>query len=235
MIYRLEGARIGCIAALVVAAATLSGCGTAPTSLRPVAQPAALKLQSPVRWVRPMTFNDLQEYLAPGIYAAVGESDEGTYYLGPSPCLAETYVPKDRAVQPKNSVARNCGIFVPRASVRPPTVFFVADGAWNLKEFEADGTPRLDRVGQHFGVDFQPDGVRPGTPPAQAASSATLTVNPAVADVVAHPTMATGAGAGIGAGIVGAIVAADAGTYHDAPAQPPAGWLNAALTPATTK
>ena len=67
-----------------------------------------------------LTFSELQEYLVPGTYNAVGESDEGTYYLGPSPCLAEIFVPKDAAVPPKNAVARNYAIFQPRAAAALP-------------------------------------------------------------------------------------------------------------------
>jgi hypothetical protein len=216
------------IASVAVAAAMLAACGTAPTSLRPMAQPSTLQLQSPVRWVRPATFIDFNEYMAAGTYTAVGESDRGTYYVGPSPCLVEILMPKDKAVPPKNAVARDCGIFRPRAPGAAPTVFFVADGTYSITEFTADGTPRLDRLGQHIGLDHRADDV---TPPPPGTPGQTVTI-PAPVGASQHP-MATGVGSGIGAGIVNGIVAADAGTYHEAPTQPPAGWLEAALATVT--
>src|SRR3569832_619798 len=68
------------LASLVAATMALGACGTAPSSLRPMASPASLQLRSPVKWTLSRAFIELHETLIAGTYVAVGESDEGTYY-----------------------------------------------------------------------------------------------------------------------------------------------------------
>lgn len=227
MIHR--NARVGCGAALAAAAVAVAGCGTAPTSLRPMAHPTSIQLQSPVKWTLSRHFHEFHETLIAGTYVAVGESDEGTWFVGPAPCLVEAAVLKD---QPNSwgGIARDCGIFKPRAAAAAPTVFFVQDGFWMATDFAADGTPHLDHLTDHRDLGGQPDAA-----PARTVLDGTAPVMPAAVVAAGHNPVAAGAGSALGTGLVAGIIAADTGTYHEVDTQPPAGWLEAALAPKATR
>jgi hypothetical protein len=200
------------------------GCGTAPTSLRPVAQPTSLRLQSPVTWTLTRNFHDFHDSLIAGTYVAVGESDDGTFYLGPAPCLVEATVLKDRP-NGWGGIARNCGIFRPRQASAPPTVFFVQDGFWMATDFDVNGTPRLENLKDHRDLAGRPDAA-----PQRTVLDPTAPVMPAATVAAAgHGPVVAAAGSALGTGLVAGIIAADIGTYHDVDTQPPAGWLEAAL------
>lgn len=214
--------RVG--AAAIVA--TLSGCGTAPTSLHPMAQPTSLQLQAPVRWTSHRAFHDFELSLVPGTYVAVGESDDGTYYIGPAPCLLEVPLVQDK---PRGGIARDCGFLQPRKAGAPPTVFFVQGGFWMVTEFDADGLPLRDKLVEHRGLDGRPDAapklsvLDPNAPPMPAATVAGA----------GHGIGTNAVGSALGTGLVAGFIATDLGTYHDVDAQPPAGWLRAAVAKTT--
>ncbi len=218
MIQRTAGA----VAAVLVA--TLSGCGTAPASLHPMAQATALQIQAPVKWTSHRSFHDYELSLVPGTYVAVGESEDGTYFLGPAPCLLEVPLVKD---QPRGGIARNCGFLKPRKAGAQPTVFFVQDGFWMVTEFDADGMPLRDKLVEHRGMDGRPDAApKPSILDRNAPTIATADVAGA-----SHGIGTNAVGAALGTGLVAGFIAADLGTYHDVDTQPPAGWLQAAKAP----
>jgi len=222
MIHRIEPA--GRLAALAVAT-LIAGCGTEPTSLHPMAQPTSIRLQSPVKWTLSRHLHEFHETLVAGTYVAIGQSDDGTYYLGPAPCLVEAAVLKDKP-DSWGGIARDCGIFKPRNASAPPTVFFVQDGFWMATAFDADGTPHLEHLTEHRNLAGQPDAV-----PQRTVLDPDAPIMPAARVAGAGNPVATGVGAGLGTGLVAGIIAADMGTYHDVDTQPPAGWLAAALAP----
>jgi len=224
---KAAGRAVG-LASLVAATIALAACGTAPTSLRPMASPASLKLQSPVKWTLSRAFIDLHETLIAGTYVAVGESNEGTYYLGPQPCLVEANELKDKT-PPWGGVARDCGFFKPKKADAQPTVFFVQNGFWMVTDFMADGTPNLDKLSDHRNLGGQPDAapqrtvLDPNAPVMPAATTA--------AAAAGRGPVTAGVGNAIGTSLVAGFIAADLGTYHELGTQPASGWLDAALTP----
>jgi hypothetical protein len=222
MTRRIE--RAGRVATLALAAAAIAGCGTAPTSLRPMAQPTSIQLQSPVKWTLSRHLHEFHDTLVAGTYVAVGESDEGTFYMGPAPCLVEANVLKDKP-DSWGGIARDCGIFKPRNASAPPTVFFVQNGFWMATEFDADGTPHLEHLKDHRNLAGQPDAA-----PQRSVLDPNAPIMPAaVVAGAGHNPMVAGAGGALGTSLVAGFIAADMGTYHDVDTQPPAGWLEAAL------
>ena len=215
-------------AALVAATVALIACGTAPSSLRPMASPGSLQLRSPVKWVHSRTFIDLHETLIPGTYVAVGETDEGAYYLGPQPCLVEAYELKDKTPR-WGGVARDCGLFKPKKADAQPTVFFVQNGFWMVTDFTANGAPSLDKLSDHRNLGGQPDAapqrtvLDPNAPVMPAATTA--------AAAAGRGPVTAGVGNAIGMGLVAGFIAADLGTFHEVGTQPAPGWLDAALAP----
>jgi hypothetical protein len=219
-------ARTACAAALAVMA--VGGCGTAPSSLRPMAEPASLQLKSPVTWTLTRNFHELHESLIAGTYVAVGESERGTYYTGPAPCLVEASMLKDRP-SGWGGFARNCGIFKPRSASEAPTVFYVQDGSWIVTDFDPNGTPHLDDLKDHRDLGGTPDAAPPRTvldPDAPVMPTATVAA-------AGHGPGVVAAGSALGTTLVAGIIAADIGTFHEVDTQPPAGWLAAALAPKT--
>lgn len=216
------------LASLVAATITLAACGTAPSSLRPIASPTSLQLQSPVKWTLTRAFMEIHETLIAGAYVAVGESDEGTYYVGPRPCLVEANELKDKT-PPWGGVARDCGVFKPKKAGAQPTVFFVQNGFWMVTDFTADGTPNLDKLSDHRNLGGQPDAAPQRTvldPNAPVMPIATT----AAAGAGRGPVTA-GVGNAIGTSLVAGFIEADLGTYHELGTQPAPGWLDAALAP----
>lgn len=219
------------IACLSAAALALAACGTAPNSLRPMASPASLQLQSPVKWALSRHFHDFHDTLIAGTYVAVGESDEGTYFVGPQPCLVEANEMKDKTPS-WGGIARDCGIFKPKKASVQPTVFFVQNGFWMATDFTADGTPNLDKLTDHRDLGGQPDAA-----PKRSVldpTAATMPVATTAAAAGGRGPITAGVGNAIGTSLVAGFIAADLGTYHDVDTQPPAGWLEAALAPRPT-
>jgi len=220
--------RIVDLASLVAAIITLAACGTAPSSLRPMASPASLHLRSPVKWTLSRAFIDLHETLIAGTYVAVGESDDGTYYLGPQPCLVEANELKDK-MPPWGGVARDCGLFKPKKADAQPTVFFIQNGFWMVTDFTADGTPNLDKLSDHRNLGGQPDAA-----PQRTVLDPNAPVRPAATTAAAatgRGSVTAGVGNAIGTSLVAGFIAADLGTYHELGTQPAPGWLDAALAP----
>lgn len=216
------------VGATTLTAIALAGCGTAPNSLRPMASPASIQLRSPVKWTLSRHFHDFHDTLIAGTYVAVGESDEGTYYVGPQPCLVEANEMNDKTPS-WGGIARDCGIFKPKKASVPPTVFFVQNGFWMATDFAADGTPNLDKLTDHRDLGGQPDAA-----PHRSILDPNAPVMPVATTAAAaggRGPITAGAGSAIGTSLVAGIVAADLGTYHDVDTQPPAGWLEAALAP----
>ncbi len=115
---------------------------------------------------------------------------------------------------------------------QPTSLQLQAPVKWTslVTDFDADGLPLRDKLVAHRGLDGRPDAapkvsaLDPNAPPMPAATVAGA----------GHGIGTNAAGSALGTGLVAGFIAADLGTYHDVDAQPPAGWLQAAVVAKTT-
>jgi len=192
----------------------LLGCqGVAPEALRRLPLEKTLSVQQLVKWK--LGFWDVT--LANGIYVGKFEDDDGTYYLGPTPCI---YMSGRVRAEPPVALSFDCGIFVSNAPDDTPVVLMVNGTNREHTALNADGSPDIRQVnlGRHAPVDGK-------ALDAGIQASAQTTINS-----MPNAGIVGGAvGGAIGAVMVAMIVEADKGRISHFRTQPPDGWLARAL------
>jgi hypothetical protein len=189
---------------ILLAPLFLLGCaGVAPETLRPPAREAVLHLKEQVSWKRASWDVTLRS----GLYVAKYENDEGTYFIGPKPCL---YMSMGTTSAEPAGAAWECGIFVPNMKVSPPIVLMVLGTNHEHKGFHPDGTPFISEENQG------------NEEKANYVDTSNLTPQTSGFSGVA--------GGAIGGGIANGIVAAERGRFQVFTTQPPNGWFQRAIS-----
>lgn len=197
-----------CSHVMVVGALVFSGCtGVSPESLRRAQQEKTIEVSEAVKWK--LGFWDVT--LRPGVYSGKFEDDNGTYFVGPSPCVFMTgRVGSGNA----GGSGWDCGIYVPRKEGAEPVVLTINASNREIGHFKPDGSPSFD---------LEPP--LSAKLPATSASSGTPSDLTMPNLLASQHTVAGVAGGALGGAIVDSIVVAERGRFQEFKTQPAKGWL----------